>query len=179
MAKAKTAGDNGGLSVEQVPLDQLKPHPRNYRAHPDKQLDHLVRSQDQFGVYKPIVIAEDGTVLAGHGVLAAARRRGETSIACVRMPLKPNEPAALKLMAGDNEVSRLAEDADDQLAALLKEIGEADDLLATGYDDLALQVLLSSVNPPDFEPVPEEEQGRLDQKSPVTCPACGTEFVPK
>lgn len=32
---------------------------------------------------------------------------------------------------------------------------------------------------PDFQPVDESEQGRLDQKKPVTCPECGHEFIPK
>jgi hypothetical protein len=32
---------------------------------------------------------------------------------------------------------------------------------------------------PDFQPVGVEEQGRLDQKKPVTCPHCGEEFTPK
>lgn len=29
---------------------------------------------------------------------------------------------------------------------------------------------------PDFEPVPMDEQPRLDEKTPVTCPKCGHEF---
>jgi hypothetical protein len=31
---------------------------------------------------------------------------------------------------------------------------------------------------PDFQPVGEDEQPRLDQKKPTTCPECGHEFVP-
>ena len=33
--------------------------------------------------------------------------------------------------------------------------------------------------PPDFAPVSVDEQGRLDQKSPITCPHCGMEFIPE
>ena len=33
--------------------------------------------------------------------------------------------------------------------------------------------------PPDFSPVDVDEQGRLDQKSPITCPHCGEEFIPE
>jgi len=32
---------------------------------------------------------------------------------------------------------------------------------------------------PDFQPVGADEQPRLDQKAPITCPHCGEEFVPK
>ena len=37
----------------------------------------------------------------------------------------------------------------------------------------------SGINPPDFQPVGEDEQGRLDQKAPIVCPNCNSEFVPK
>ena len=39
--------------------------------------------------------------------------------------------------------------------------------------------LLGSEEVPDFQPVGIDEQGRLDQKSPVTCPECGHAFIPK
>ena len=42
-----------------------------------------------------------------------------------------------------------------------------------------LQFKLSNEETPDFHPVGIDEQGRLDQKKPVTCPECGAEFVPK
>ena len=177
--RKRTAKTNGALAVEQVPLDSLKAHPRNYRSHPDAQLQHLRASIEQFGVYRNVVVANDGTILAGHGVVEAARATGAETIPVVRMGFGPDSPKALKLIAADNEVSHLAEDDESVLAGLLEELGKVGDLLGTGFDDLALQVLLSEVNPPDFEPVSEDEQGRLDQKSPVTCPECGTEFVPK
>ena len=44
-------------------------------------------------------------------------------------------------------------------------------------DIAALNELLGS-EVPDFHPVGEDEQGRLDQKKPVTCPECGHEFTP-
>jgi hypothetical protein len=47
------------------------------------------------------------------------------------------------------------------------------DLLEWGFDAEELGVV------PDFEPVDESEQPRLDQKSPITCPHCGMEFVPE
>jgi hypothetical protein len=62
------------------------------------------------------------------------------------------------------------------------------DLKSWGMDEAALkgwnndalnlrEMLTSEV--PDFQPVGIEEQGRLDQKSPVKCPSCGHEFIPK
>ena len=54
------------------------------------------------------------------------------------------------------------------------------DLLTDWRRDVAaLDNFIASENPPNFEPVDESEQPRLDQKSPITCPHCGEEFVPK
>jgi ParB family chromosome partitioning protein len=49
-----------------------------------------------------------------------------------------------------------------------------------------MQVLMASIpmladvisGVPNFQPVGIDEQGRLDQKKPITCPHCGAEFVP-
>jgi hypothetical protein len=41
------------------------------------------------------------------------------------------------------------------------------------------ELIISSDETPDFQPVGVDEQGRLDQKKPVTCPECGHEFTPK
>ena len=50
------------------------------------------------------------------------------------------------------------------------------DLLDWGFTEFDLQ--MGGVQVPEFEPVSEDEQPRLDQKSPVVCPECGCEFVP-
>jgi hypothetical protein len=31
---------------------------------------------------------------------------------------------------------------------------------------------------PDFSPASADDQGRLDKKNPVRCPACGHKFIP-
>ena len=34
-------------------------------------------------------------------------------------------------------------------------------------------------DPNSFSAAGEDEQGRLDQKAPIECPACGNRFVPR
>ena len=60
--------DYTGYPVEQFSPDQLKPHPRNYRDHPQDQIDHLIQSIRENGFYRNVVVANDNTILAGHGV---------------------------------------------------------------------------------------------------------------
>src|SRR4030095_399478 len=131
-------------TLERLDLATLRPHPRNDGAHPPDQMAHRRQSIREHGIYRNVVVADDGTILAGHGVIAAARLEGLTHIPGERRPYGPNDPRALKLLVGDNHIARLREQDDAALAALLRDL-MADDptaLLGTGYDADALAALL-------------------------------------
>lgn len=131
-----------------IALDQLKPHPRNYQVHPEDEIEHLIESIRLHGIYRNIVIAQDGTILAGHGVVEAARKLGMQSIPVYQMDYSPDDPRALKLLAGDNEISHLAEVDDRALTELLRELNEDEiGLLGTGYDDMMLANLVMVSRP--------------------------------
>jgi hypothetical protein len=134
---------------EMVPVSSLRPHPRNYRAHPEDQVAHLMQSLREHGLYRNLIVARDGTVLAGHGVLEAARRLGLPEMPVVRLDLSPNDPKALKLLAADNELGRFAEVDDRALTDLLREISrvDVDGLLGTGYDETQLAALVMITRP--------------------------------
>jgi hypothetical protein len=135
--------------LETVAIDSLKPHPQNYREHPDDQLAHIEESIRVNGIYRNIVIASDGTILAGHGVIKAALRLGIKEIPVIRLALNPTSPAAMKILAGDNEISHLGTVNDRLLTQILKDIKDTDvnGLLGTGYDDMMLANLLFVTRP--------------------------------
>ena len=128
--------------IEQVNIDTIKPHPRNYKNHPADQLEHLKKSIVDNGIYRNVIVASDNTILAGHGVVTAARSLGLTSIPILRLPIHSTHINAIKLLAADNEVSHLGEVDDRALTEILKEIMDTADLLGTGYDDKMLANLL-------------------------------------
>jgi len=133
------------LPVLLLPLADLKPHPRNYRTHPEDQLAHLEQSLREHGWFRPIVVANDNTILAGHGIAEAARRLGWTEAPVVRLDLASDSPKALKVLTADNELGRLAIPDDTALASLLREIDTDLGLLGTGFDDQALRDLLADL----------------------------------
>lgn len=137
------------FKTESVNINSLKPHPRNYRHHPDDQLTHIIESIKTNGFYRNIVVAEDDIILAGHGVVLAAKKMGIEEVPIVRVKFKSTDPKALKLLTGDNEISKLGEVDDRVLTELLKEIKDADaeGLLGTGYDDKMLANLLFITRP--------------------------------
>lgn len=139
MSKKATAGKPSkapSLQQETIAIDKLKAHPRNYRKHPEDQIAHIAESIRRNGVYRPVVIAKDNTILAGHGVVEALRGMKKKEVPCVRLSISPNSPQALKLLTGDNEIGDRAEDDERILTDMLKEIAAIDDesLLGTGFD---------------------------------------------
>jgi len=152
-AAAKPAAPGNGrgpaLAVEVVALSSLRPHPRNYRHHPDDQLTHIEASIREHGFYRNVVVAADGTILAGHGVTQAARKMGIERIPVVRLPFGPEDPRSLRVLAGDNEILRLAEVDDRMLTDMLKELAALDGLVGTGFDASMLAALDMVTRPPD------------------------------
>lgn len=131
---------NTVIKEEIVEVVSLKDHPRNYYEHPDDQLDHIEESIRANGIYKNVVIAQDSTLLAGHGVIRTLRRMGVEYVPVRRLPLNPDDPRALKVLAGDNMISHLAVINDRVLTDVLKEVHESDitNLMGTGFDEMML-----------------------------------------
>jgi hypothetical protein len=141
-----------------IPIDQLKPHPRNYREHPADQLVQIEQSLKEHGFYRNVVTASDLTILAGHGVVEAARRLGMATVPVIQLPIGPEDSKAIKILIGDNELGHLGERNDRLLADLLKEVQaiDVDGLLGTGYDEMMLANLL-------FVTRPESEVADFDE----------------
>lgn len=142
-AKPVEAGRIGqGFEAELVDVSSLKAHPRNYRTHLPEQLEHLTASIREHGLYRNVVVANDGTILAGHGVVEACKKLGLAQIPVARLSVGPDDPRALKVLTGDNEIARLGEVDDRRLSEILKELADQDVLLGTGFDKLQLANLV-------------------------------------
>ncbi len=64
-------------------IDDLTPDPENARDHPARNLALIADALREVGAARSIVIDEDGVVLAGNGVLAAARAAGLSKVRVV------------------------------------------------------------------------------------------------
>jgi len=142
--ESEAPGRQSAIPLETVALSRLREHPRNYRQHPEDQLAHIIRSIEEHGVYRNIVVAEDYTILAGHGVCKALGRMQRDQVTVFRLMVPADSPQALKLLAGDNEIGHLAEVDDRLFTELLKEVKDLDPtgLLGTGYDEMMLTNLV-------------------------------------
>jgi DNA modification methylase len=137
------------VNVEQVDIGRLKPDPENARKHSKRNLDAIAESLRQFGQQRAAVIRSDGTVLAGNGMLDAARALGWTQVAVTVVPDEWTDDQARAYALADNRTAELAEwdgsILDDHLQTLI----------AAGWDvgDLGFDPIPSPL--PDEDEVPE------------------------
>lgn len=153
------------------PLAWFKANPENYRAHPDAQIAVLGESLQRFGIFRNVVARPDGTVLAGHGILAAAQAQGLAEFPVV--VFDGTDAEARALMVADNEQARLAQDDPDQLSQLLESLQAEGMMQVTGHDEDSLAALLAEVaaQAPPTGFVPEEDPGPGEPpEDPVTQP---------
>jgi DNA modification methylase len=149
------------ITTEPRAIAALRPHPRNYRRHPERQLALLRESLRIHGQQKPVVITPDGTILAGHGLVEAAKAEGWSELACHVY----DGPYPEAFLAIDNRASDLAEDDEAALAALLRDLDTEGNLGAAGYADDDLSELLARLDAEDKrdrEEVFDAEQAMAD-----------------
>lgn len=119
-------------------INDLIPYIRNARTHSESQIAQIAASIKEFGFLSPILIAEDNTILAGHGRLAAARKLGLTKVPCVKESHLTETQRRAYIIA-DNKLSLNAGWDEDILAIELSELQGADfDLDILGFDESEL-----------------------------------------
>ena len=131
------------------PIEALAPWARNARTHSKKQVRQIAASIRQFGFTNPVLIDEAGTILAGHGRVAAAKLLGMTEVPCLRIDhMSENEKRAYVL--ADNKLALNAGWNEDVLAAELGALVSADldfDVGLTGFSIPEIDGTLAMVKP--------------------------------
>jgi ParB-like chromosome segregation protein Spo0J len=67
-----------------VSIDSARPADHNPRTHSAEQIDQIAKSITEFGFTIPILIDDDGVIIAGHGRHAAALKLGLLKIPVIR-----------------------------------------------------------------------------------------------
>jgi DNA modification methylase len=129
--------------IELWPIDRLRPYKRNPRTHSAAQVDQLAASMVEFGWTNPVLVDEQGGILAGHGRLLAARKLGLTEVPVIRFE-HLSEAQKLAYLIADNQLGLQAGWDDALLAEELAWLrGERFDLDLIGFDATELERLLA------------------------------------
>jgi ParB-like chromosome segregation protein Spo0J len=145
---------------------QLLANPRNWRTHPGPQRNALRGSLSEVGWVQQVMVNQrTGFVVDGHARIEEAISAHEPTVPVLYVDLSDEEERLV--LATLDPIGAMAQADSTRLDELLAELNA---------QTPGLQALLASLGTPEFAPVSEDEQGRLDQKTPVTCPACGHVF---
>lgn len=147
MAVRGGAGKVREFTVEWWPVGKPKPYYRNPRNN-DEAVPVVAESIRRHGWQAPIVVDEDGVIIAGHTRLKAAIALGEAEVPVkVARGLTPAQVKSLRLV--DNRSSEIATWDEEALRLEIEEIyrlGDDLDGLRLGEDDL-LEMLGASETP--------------------------------
>jgi DNA modification methylase len=139
----RVLSEAASLDVEVWPIERVIPYDRNARKIPQQAIDKVAASIKEFGWRQPIVVDEQGIILAGHVRLLAAQKLGLRQVPVhVAIGLTPEQAKAFRLM--DN---RSHQETEWDLALLAPELAELQalcvDLSLTGFDPAEIDALLA------------------------------------
>lgn len=136
-------------SVERWPLDKLVPYARNARTHSEGQVAQIAASMREWGWTNPILVDEAGTIIAGHGRIAAARLLGMAE-APVMVARGWTEAQKRAYVLADNKLALNAGWDEDLLRTELQGLDTGEiDLGLIGFSDEELQALLAPIGAGD------------------------------
>ena len=132
------------MQIKLVPIATLSHDNKNARSHTQRNLDAIIKSLEQFGQRKPIVV-HNNVVIAGNGTLEAAKALNWDEITITEVPSDWDTETAKAYAIADNRSSELAEWDFQNLYETLAELTEADALEYTGFsqaefDELQRQI---------------------------------------
>jgi hypothetical protein len=154
--------------IEPTPVTRLRPYPGNPRTHSKKQVRQIADSIRRFGFTNPVLIGEDGEIVAGHGRVEAAKLLGLESVPTLRLfHLDAAQRRAYVL--ADNKLALNAGWDQELLAIELQGLIAVDfDIEITGFSLTEIDLVLDEARegapngPAEAEdqiPVPLDDQG--------------------
>lgn len=144
------------LKLTYRPTADLKPAPGNARRHSAKQISQIADSIRTFGFAAPLLVDQNGEVIAGHGRLAAAKQIGMTSVPAVEIGhLSEAQVRALRI--ADNRLTELSSWDETALKTEFEILSKMDlsfDLIVTGFEAPEIDLVLAGGTDDADEPPP-------------------------
>lgn len=159
-------------------IGNLKPDKRNARKHTPRNVGMIERSIQQNGFGRSVLLASDGTIIAGNATIDAASSAGlehvqvvesdgRRVIAIKRTDIAPGSPEFHALAIADNRAAELA-GWDTEVMQRLADDGLAD--LSQFFVDEELAALIAE----DAGLIPDDDESQ--ERKQTICPNCGHEF---
>jgi len=113
------------LKIEYRELASLQVYAGNPRTHSDDQIARLVASIQEFGFINPILVDEEGVIIAGHGRREAAELCDLDEVPTITLD-GLNEDQKRALVIADNKLTELGGWSPEKLLAEFKALASTD-----------------------------------------------------
>jgi DNA modification methylase len=149
------------VQVQALAIDQIRINRRNARTHSGRQIRQIANSIGAFGFTNPLLVTEDGTLIAGEGRYRAAQLLGLAKVPVIVLAgLSPARQRALAI--ADNKIAENAGWNRERLAIEIPELTgllEADglDVSVLGFEAVEIDQLVT-----DFEENAADPEDNVD-----------------
>jgi ParB-like chromosome segregation protein Spo0J len=133
------------IEIKLLPISSLKPHSRNSKLHPKRQVQKIAQSISEYGFNNPILLDSDNNILAGHGRYQAALQLQLESVPTICLGHLSASQARAYLIA-DNKVSESGYDTDILCQELFELSQEGFDGIDLGFDEDEMEKLMATDN---------------------------------
>ena len=148
------------MKIETIKVAALIPYARNSRTHSDEQVAQVAASIKEFGFTNPVLIDNEGGIIAGHGRTMAARKLGLAEVPCIRMS-HLTEAQKRAYVIADNKLALNAGWDEKMLALEFKDLQDMGfDLELTGFglgdiDELLAELDATTEGKTDADSTPD------------------------
>ena len=141
------------MKIEMWSIDRPVPYVRNARKIPQKAIDKVAGSLQEFGWRQPIVVDKEGSVIVGHTRLKAAQKLNYKEVP-VHVADKLSEAQVKAYRLADNRTGEETGWDEELLSLEIKELADYDiDIDLTGFNDNEVNKLLNQYA--------ESQQGKI------------------
>lgn len=134
------------LKIEHVNIEQIKPYKNNAKIHKPEQVSQIASSIHQFGFVNPILIDENGEIIAGHGRFEAAKTLNLQQVPVIHIN-HLTDVQKRKLRIADNRISENGGGWNADILNIeiseLCELEDVSDITITGFNDIEIDQILA------------------------------------
>lgn len=148
-----------GQSIVERSVTELRPYKRNARTHSKKQIMQIARSIERFGFTNPVLVSDDGEIIAGHGRVEAAKTIGLKAVPTLALSHLSNAERRAYVLA-DNKLALNAGWDKEMLAIELQALVDLEfDTELTGFSLAEVDLVLDEAIDADLQgnDAPEDE----------------------
>jgi hypothetical protein len=137
------------------PISDLLPYVRNSRIHEEWQISQIASSIKEFGFTNPVLIGDDGTIIAGHARVLAALKLNLDHVPCIALGYLTDAQRRAYVIA-DNKLALNAGWDFDLLKTEFDELKEEEfDLSLTGFSEIEMMNISADAGKIAADPMAE------------------------